>query len=85
MRGLAHRAHWNRPTGRLFERFGAVPASPRAAYKMLKQGESVLLFPGGGREVQPLTCTLFISLLSVILYIVRLSASSWHSTVAFIV
>ncbi|KAK9916210.1 hypothetical protein WJX75_000066 [Coccomyxa subellipsoidea] len=54
VRGLAHRAHWNGPTGRLFERFGAVPASPRAAYKLLKQGESVLLFPGGGREVNKL-------------------------------
>lgn len=51
-RGLAHQAHWSGlPTGQFFERFGAVPASPRAAYKLLKQGDSVLLFPGGGREV----------------------------------
>ena len=27
-----------------------------AAYKLLRQGESVLLFPGGGREVWPLLC-----------------------------
>ncbi|BDA40991.1 probable acyltransferase-like protein At1g54570, chloroplastic [Coccomyxa sp. Obi] len=55
VRGLAHRAHWSGlPTGRFFERFGAVPASPRAAYKLLKQGDSVLLFPGGGREVNKL-------------------------------
>ncbi len=53
VRGLAHRAHWSGlPTGQFFERFGAVPASPRAAYKLLKQGDSVLLFPGGGREVR---------------------------------
>ena len=30
---------------------GAVKASPMAAYKLLKDGEAVLLFPGGGREV----------------------------------
>ncbi|CAL8466723.1 g6259 [Coccomyxa elongata] len=55
VKGLAHRAHWSGlPTGQFFERFGAVPASPRAAYKLLKQGDSVLLFPGGGREVNKL-------------------------------
>ncbi len=40
--------------GAVFERFGAVRASPRAAYRLLKQGNSVLLFPGGGREVNKL-------------------------------
>ena len=50
-RGLAHPEHWLGPQGQLFERFGAVKASPMAAYKLLRQGESVLLFPGGGREV----------------------------------
>ncbi len=51
MRGLAHPEHWQGPQGQLFDRFGAVKASPMAAYKLLRQGESVLLFPGGGREV----------------------------------
>ena len=52
-RGLAHPEHWQGPQGALFERFGAVKASPMAAYKLLRGGESVLLFPGGGREVCP--------------------------------
>ena len=51
VRGLAHPEHWQGPQGQLFDRFGAVKASPMAAYKLLRQGESVLLFPGGGREV----------------------------------
>ena len=55
VRGLAHPEHWQGPQGQLFDRFGAVKASPMAAYKLLRQGESVLLFPGGGREVW-LTC-----------------------------
>eukprot|EP00899_Mesostigma_viride_P020826 jgi/Mesvir1/28745/Mv19713-RA.1 len=51
-RGLAHGAHWSAgPFGDLFERYGCVPASPVAAYRMLSRGEHVLLFPGGGREV----------------------------------
>ena len=52
VRGLAHPEHWQGPQGALFDRFGAVKASPMAAYKLLRQGESVLLFPGGGREVR---------------------------------
>ena len=55
-RGLAHPEHWQGPQGQLFERFGAVKASPMAAYKLLRQGESVLLFPGGGREVWSVHC-----------------------------
>ncbi len=51
VRGLAHPGHWLLPSGALFERFGAVKASPMAAYRLLQAGESVLLFPGGGREV----------------------------------
>ena len=52
VRGLAHPEHWQGPQGALFDRFGAVKASPLAAYKLLRQRESVLLFPGGGREVR---------------------------------
>ncbi|CAK9019204.1 Acyltransferase-like protein At1g54570 [Durusdinium trenchii] len=33
-----------------FQRFGAVPVSPRNIFKLLQQGEMVLLFPGGIRE-----------------------------------
>lgn len=52
MRGLAHPAHWKGPMGDLFQRFGAVKASPMEMYRLLKEGESVLLFPGGAREVR---------------------------------
>lgn len=52
MRGLAHPAHWQGPLGSTFERFGAVKATPRAAFRLLQAGEAVLLFPGGGREVR---------------------------------
>ena len=51
VRGLAHRGHWQGPLGPFFERFGAVRASPLAAYRLLSQGEAVLLYPGGGKEV----------------------------------
>lgn len=51
VRGLAHPGHWDTPLGGLFQRLGAVKASPIAAYKLLRAGEAVLLFPGGGREV----------------------------------
>jgi hypothetical protein len=44
--------------GPIFEQFGAVRASPRAAYRLLKQGNSVLLFPGGGREVLLRSCSI---------------------------
>jgi len=33
-----------------FQTFGAVPVSPRNIFKLLQQGEMVLLFPGGVRE-----------------------------------
>ena len=55
LRGLAHPGHWKAPTGAFFEFFGAVKATPRSAYKLLKSGEAVLLFPGGGREVSLLS------------------------------
>eukprot|EP00850_Spirogloea_muscicola_P017443 SM000150S01702 [mRNA] locus=s150:170806:176778:+ [translate_table: standard] len=50
-RGLAHPGHWLSGASTLLERYGNVKATPRAAYKLLKEGEDVLLFPGGGREV----------------------------------
>ena len=52
VRGLAHAGHWRTPLGPVFEAFGSVRATPRSAYKLLKAGEAVLLFPGGGREVR---------------------------------
>lgn len=52
VRGLAHRGHWLGPLGPFFERFGAVKASPLAAFRLLSQGEAVLLYPGGGKEVR---------------------------------
>ena len=51
VKGLAHRDHWRGPQGAFFERFGAVKASPLAAYKLLRDGHAVLLFPGGAAEV----------------------------------
>ncbi|KAF8058058.1 acyltransferase-like protein [Scenedesmus sp. PABB004] len=51
VRGLAHPSHWGGPLGPFFEQFGAVPAGPLTAFKLLKRGEQVLLFPGGAREV----------------------------------
>ncbi|KAL2633848.1 hypothetical protein R1flu_005327 [Riccia fluitans] len=50
-RGLAHPGHWIAGVGGIFERYGNVKASKFAAYKLLKEGENVLLFPGGAREV----------------------------------
>ena len=50
-RGLAHKAHWRGPQGAFFQRFGAVKASPLAAFKLLRDGHAVLLFPGGAAEV----------------------------------
>lgn len=50
-RGLAHKGHWQGPLGQFFERFGAVKASPMAAFRLLRQGEAVLLYPGGAKEV----------------------------------
>lgn len=51
VRGLAHPGHWATGVGPVFERYGNVKASKFSAYKLLKDGEDVLLFPGGSREV----------------------------------
>jgi len=52
-RGLAHKNHFDSgsPLGPIFKRFGAVAASPRSAFRLLAEGEAVLLFPGGAAEV----------------------------------
>ena len=49
-RGLAYPGAMRRGGAPQFERFGAVPVSPRNIFKLLQQGEMVLLFPGGVRE-----------------------------------
>eukprot|EP00884_Botryococcus_braunii_P010502 jgi/Botrbrau1/19453/Bobra.0338s0073.1 len=51
VRGLAHPGHWRGPLGQIFERYGAVKASPMEMYRLLSNGEAVLLFPGGAKEV----------------------------------
>jgi hypothetical protein len=35
----------------LLARYGAVKATPRNCFKLIEAGESVLLYPGGAREV----------------------------------
>jgi hypothetical protein len=37
--------------GAAIERFGGVKATPYSAYRLLKEGSHVLLFPGGDNEV----------------------------------
>lgn len=37
--------------GAFFEEFGAVKASPMTAYRLLKDNQQLLLYPGGAREV----------------------------------
>ena len=49
VRGLAHPGHWAGPFGKWFESFGAVKASPMAAFRLLRGREKVLLFPGGAK------------------------------------
>lgn len=44
--GLADPDHWKTPLGPFFETFGAVPANAMSAYRALRAGKSVLLFPG---------------------------------------
>lgn len=39
---MAHPAHWGGPLGPFFEQFGAVPAGPMTAYKLLKNNEQVV-------------------------------------------
>eukprot|EP00850_Spirogloea_muscicola_P018168 SM000163S02336 [mRNA] locus=s163:244518:250584:- [translate_table: standard] len=51
LRGLADPLHWATPFGELLASYGAVVASPRNCFKLLQEGECVLLYPGGGKEV----------------------------------
>lgn len=58
VRSLAHSSHFEQYgdfTDGRWSQFvvdlGAVPASPRNFYKLLANGENILLFPGGAREV----------------------------------
>ena len=44
--GLADPDHWKTPMGPFFETFGAVPATPMSAFRALRDGKNVLLFPG---------------------------------------
>jgi 1-acyl-sn-glycerol-3-phosphate acyltransferase len=52
LRGLAEKAHYKIPVWRDFlTRFGAVDGSRENARALLRDGEAVLVLPGGGREV----------------------------------
>jgi 1-acyl-sn-glycerol-3-phosphate acyltransferase len=52
LRGLAEKAHYKVPVWREFlSRFGAVDGSRENARRLLRDGEPVLVLPGGGREV----------------------------------
>eukprot|EP00798_Chlamydomonas_sp_ICE-L_P025747 gene25747-11410_t len=53
IRPIAHPGHWAPPNpfGPFIESLGGVKASPLAAFRLLKNNEKVLLFPGGAREV----------------------------------
>lgn len=51
LRGLAHPLHYASAFGDLLARYGAVKATPRNCFKLIEAGESVLLYPGGAREV----------------------------------
>jgi 1-acyl-sn-glycerol-3-phosphate acyltransferase len=52
LRGLAEKAHYKVPVWRDFlTRFGAVDGTRENARALLRDGEPVLVLPGGGREV----------------------------------
>ena len=52
LRGLAEKAHYKVPVWRDFlSRFGAVDGTRENARALLRDGEAVLVLPGGGREV----------------------------------
>eukprot|EP00899_Mesostigma_viride_P010313 jgi/Mesvir1/19283/Mv10358-RA.2 len=50
-RAMAHPNIMNGPLGPLFKRYGSVKATPQGMFNALKNGENVLLFPGGARDV----------------------------------
>jgi pimeloyl-ACP methyl ester carboxylesterase len=58
LRSMAHETHFGQFSslsggawGRFATAIGAVPATPRNFYRLLRNGEAVLLFPGGAAEV----------------------------------
>lgn len=52
LRGLGDHAHFKVPLwGDFLSRFGAVDGTRENARELLRQGEAVLVLPGGGREV----------------------------------
>ena len=52
LRGLGDHIHFRLPGWRdLLIRYGAVPGTHEHCHRLMQQGESVLVFPGGGREV----------------------------------
>jgi 1-acyl-sn-glycerol-3-phosphate acyltransferase len=52
VRGLADRIHFkNPPLGKFLKRAGAVVGDPQICAALMEDGQNVLVFPGGGREV----------------------------------
>jgi len=52
LRGLGDRGHFKVPGwGRFLERHGMVLGTPENCSALMKAGQSILVFPGGGREV----------------------------------
>ena len=52
LRALGDKIHFKLPVwGKLLERYGAVQASPENCNELMRKGESILVFPGGAREV----------------------------------
>ncbi len=52
LRSLGDRFHFHVPIWRdLLQRYGVVEGSRENCGRLMKQGESILVFPGGGREV----------------------------------
>jgi 1-acyl-sn-glycerol-3-phosphate acyltransferase len=52
LRALGDHAHFKVPFwGSLLEKFGAVDGTPAICSQLMANGEAILVFPGGGREV----------------------------------
>lgn len=52
VRSLADHLHYTVPVWRdLLTRFGAIDGTPENCRELMRNGESILVFPGGGREV----------------------------------
>ena len=52
LRGLGDRGHFNVPGwGKLLTRHGMVLGTPENCSALMRAGQSILVFPGGGREV----------------------------------